>query len=70
MIKRLPVRECGAGASPADATSNRENSPRIGLTFAALMPPIVAYSLTSDTMTQTELWEMANYTVKPRLQSS
>ncbi len=43
----------------AKITANR-------LTFAALMP-IVAYSLTSDTMTQTELWEMANYTIKPRL---
>ena len=29
--------------------------------------PIVAYSLTSDTMTQSELWELANYTIKPRL---
>jgi CzcA family heavy metal efflux pump len=43
----------------AKLTANR-------LTFAALMP-IVAYSLTSDTMTQTELWELANYTIKPRL---
>jgi len=45
--------------STAKLTANR-------LTFAALMP-IVAYSLTSDTMTQTELWELANYTIKPRL---
>src|SRR5271155_3750592 len=43
----------------AKLTANR-------LTFAALMP-IVAYSLTSDTMTQTQLWELANYTIKPRL---
>ena len=43
----------------AKLTANR-------LTFAALMP-IVAYSLTSDTMSQTQLWEMANYTIKPRL---
>src|SRR5712691_8732648 len=35
------------------------------LTFAAF--PILAYSLTSDTMPQTELWELANYTIKPRL---
>src|SRR5258708_130899 len=35
------------------------------LTFAAF--PILAYSLTSDTMAQTELWELANYTIKPRL---
>jgi CzcA family heavy metal efflux pump len=43
----------------AKLTANR-------MTFAALMP-ILAYSLTSDSMTQTELWELANYTVKPQL---
>ncbi len=43
----------------AKLTANR-------LTFAALMP-ILAYSLTSDSMPQTELWELANYTVKPQL---
>ena len=42
----------------AKLTANR-------LTFAAF--PILAYSLTSDTLTQTQLWELANYTVKPRL---
>ena len=36
------------------------------MTFAALMP-IVGYSLTSDTMSQSQLWELANYTIKPRL---
>lgn len=35
------------------------------LTFAAF--PILAYSLTSDSMPQTQLWELANYTLKPRL---
>jgi CzcA family heavy metal efflux pump len=43
----------------AKLTANR-------LTFAALMP-IVAYALTSDTMPQSQLWELANYTIKPRL---
>ncbi len=43
----------------AKLTANR-------LTFAALMP-IVSYSLTSDTMPQAQLWELANYTLKPRL---
>ena len=43
----------------AKLTANR-------LTFAALMP-ILAYSLTSDTMSQSDLWELANYTIKPRL---
>jgi CzcA family heavy metal efflux pump len=45
--------------STAKLTANR-------LTFAALMP-ILAYSLTSDTMSQSDLWELANYTIKPRL---
>ena len=35
------------------------------LTFAAF--PIIAYSLTSDTMPQNQLWEMATYELKPRL---
>ncbi len=35
------------------------------LTFAAF--PIIGYSLTSDTMSQTKLWEMATYEMKPRL---
>ena len=44
--------------STAKLTANR-------LTFAAF--PILAYSLTSDTMPQTQLWELANYNIKPRL---
>ena len=35
------------------------------LTFAAF--PIMGYSLTSDKISQTTLWELANYTLKPRL---
>jgi CzcA family heavy metal efflux pump len=35
------------------------------LTFAAF--PILGYSLTSDTVPQTTLWEMATYSLKPRL---
>ena len=42
----------------AKLTANR-------LTFAAF--PILGYSLTSETMPQTALWELANYTIKPRL---
>jgi len=42
----------------AKLTANR-------LTFAAF--PILGYSLTSDSMTQTDLWELATYAVKPRL---
>lgn len=44
--------------STAKLTSNR-------LTFAAF--PILGYSLTSDTVSQTRLWELATYTIKPRL---
>src|SRR5262249_16037405 len=29
--------------------------------------PIIGYSLTSDTVLQTELWELATYEIKPRL---
>ncbi len=35
------------------------------LTFAAF--PIMGYSMTSDRVPQTTLWEMANYDIKPRL---
>jgi CzcA family heavy metal efflux pump len=35
------------------------------LTFAAF--PIMGYSLTSDTVPQTRLWELATYDLKPRL---
>ena len=42
----------------AKLTANR-------LTFAAF--PVIGYSLTSDKIPQTTLWELANYTIKPRL---
>ena len=42
----------------AKLTTNR-------LTFATF--PILGYSLTSDTLSQTRLWELANYTLKPPL---
>jgi len=42
----------------AKITANR-------LTFAAF--PIMGYSLTSDTVPQTSIWEMATYDLKPRL---
>src|SRR5258706_16081996 len=35
------------------------------MTFASF--PIMGYSLTSDTMEPTRLWEMATYEIKPRL---
>src|SRR5436190_13884229 len=44
--------------STAKLTANR-------LTFAAF--PILGYSITSDTIPQTKLWELATYTIKPRL---
>src|SRR5579864_6775985 len=47
--------------STAKLTANR-------LTFAAF--PIMGYSLTSDRVPQTTLWELANYDLKPRLNRS
>jgi len=44
--------------STAKITANR-------LTFAAF--PIMGYSMTSDKVSQTALWELANYELKPRL---
>jgi len=44
--------------STAKITTNR-------LTFAAF--PIMGYSLTSDTVPQTQIWETATYDLKPRL---
>src|SRR5437764_458991 len=44
--------------STAKVTANR-------LTFAAF--PILGYSLTSDNVPQTKLWEIATYDLKPRL---
>jgi multidrug efflux pump subunit AcrB len=37
------------------------------LDFASF--PIIGYSLTSDTVPQTDLWELATYEIKPRLNS-
>jgi CzcA family heavy metal efflux pump len=42
----------------AKITTNR-------LTFAAF--PILGYSLTSDSVSPSDLWELANYSIKPRL---
>ena len=33
----------------------------------ASVAPIIGYSLTSNTVSQTQLWELATYTIKPRL---
>ncbi len=46
--------------STAVITANR-------LTFAAF--PILGYSMTSDTVPQTTLWQLATYTIKPQLNS-
>src|SRR6185437_15922857 len=35
------------------------------MTFASF--PIIGYSLTSEAIPQTQLWEMATYQIKPRL---
>jgi CzcA family heavy metal efflux pump len=48
----------GSLPSTAAVTANR-------ITFAAF--PVIGYSLTSTTIPQTKLWELATYTLKPRL---
>src|SRR4051812_1197479 len=54
-----------------DSTLARANLPATAvvtshrLTFASF--PVLGYSLTSDTVPQTKLWEMATYDMKPRL---
>lgn len=52
-----------ARVQPTLPTTNKLTAQR--LTFAAF--PILGYSLTSDTIPQTKLWEMATYEMKPRL---
>jgi multidrug efflux pump subunit AcrB len=46
--------------STASVVANR-------MTFASF--PIIGYSLTSDTVPQTQLWEMATYEIKGRSQN-
>ena len=48
------------GQLPATAKLNAQR-----MTFAAF--PIMGYSLTSDKLTQSALWEMATYDIRPRL---
>jgi len=52
-----------ARVQPTLPANTKVNANR--LTFAAF--PIMGYSLTSDKIPQTTLWELANYTLKPRL---
>jgi CzcA family heavy metal efflux pump len=57
-----------ANAALARAQSSLPPTARLTanrMTFAAF--PILGYSLTSDTVSQTRLWELATYTIKPRL---
>ncbi|MEO8593322.1 MAG: efflux RND transporter permease subunit [Candidatus Solibacter sp.] len=55
-------------AAMARAQSNLPATAKVTverLTFAAF--PVMGYSLTSDTVAQDKLWELANYDLKPRL---
>jgi CzcA family heavy metal efflux pump len=58
LVNAALARVQAALPATAKVTANR-------LTFAAF--PIIGYSLTSDTVPQTRLWEMATYEIKPRL---
>ncbi len=58
LVNAALARAQSALPSTARITANR-------LTFAAF--PIMGYSMTSNSIPQTTLWEMANYELKPRL---
>ncbi len=58
LVNAALARAQGTLPATAHLTANR-------LTFAAF--PILGYSLTSSTSSQTKLWETATYTLKPRL---
>jgi CzcA family heavy metal efflux pump len=58
LVNAALARVQGQLPSTATVTANR-------LTFAAF--PILGYSVTSDKIPQTSLWELATYTMKPRL---
>ena len=58
LVNAALARVQSALPATAKVTANR-------LTFAAF--PIMGYSLTSDTVPQTRLWEMATYDMKPRM---
>ena len=66
MFQTLAIRERGDGAGAAIAALDGETG---GETRSDLrgISNSWGYSLTSDTMSQSELWEIANYTIKPRL---
>src|SRR4051812_28759804 len=57
------VNAATARIQPTLPSTARINTNR--LTFAAF--PIMGYSLTSDTVPMTRIWELANYDLKPRL---
>ncbi len=58
LVNAALARVQSALPATAKVTSNR-------LTFAAF--PILGYSLTSDNVSQTALWELATYELKPRM---
>jgi len=58
LVNDALARSVSSLPATAKLTSNR-------LTFAAF--PILGYSLTSSTLPQTQLWETAAYSIKPRL---
>ncbi len=58
LVNAAVARVASSLPATAKVTSNR-------LTFAAF--PIVGYSLTSATLSPVRLWELANYSIKPRL---
>ena len=65
MFQTLQLRGRRGGAACSQALPPTAKIETHRLTFASF--PIIGYSLTSDTVPQTQLWEMATYEIKPRL---
>ena len=59
------VRECRHFASASGVAADRDH--RDPPHDVRQLSPIIGYSLTSDTVPQTQLWELATYEIKPRL---
>ena len=66
MIETLQMVEAAVSRVQSSLPSTVQIQPR-RLDFASF--PIIGYSLTSDTVSQKDLWEVATYDIKPRLNS-
>ena len=65
MAQTLQLVDAALSICAASSLPPRRDCRYHRLTFASF--PIIGYSLTSETMPQTQLWELATYELKPRL---